>query len=344
MHVQSTNLVRLGLPLLTHPDPEVARQAYMLLLSAYGEGVAASLRRLAQDGDAEVRRQAQLALQGVAAGSALAAEIPEVTMHIACLGSLRAYVGGKWLEPRAWSPEGGGRAGWQKVQAVFAFLVHTGPHGTTRGVMSAAVWGEQASSSSLARTLTTLRQALDQALGQDFAERLLVTIGDHVRLDAELYETDWQQFERVYARAVDTEHANGLRAAAPLYAQALELYAGPYMGDVLPGSGWMTARRELLSSYCVIAAERLAEDAYARGDYRRCVQVCLQALAADPAIDDIVAWMLRAYAKLGNYGELDYAYHDYLRTVAMDTSDQRAQQDPVVRTYEEVIRSRIVND
>jgi DNA-binding SARP family transcriptional activator len=344
MHVRSTNLVRLALPLLAHPDPEVARQAYTLLLSAYGEGVAASLRRLAQDADGEVRRQAQLALQGVAAGSALAAEPSDVAMQIACLGSLRVYAGGRWLEPRAWSPEGGGRAGWQKVQAVFAFLVHSSPHGATRDAVSAAVWGEQTSTSSLARTLTTLRQALGQALGQEFAERLLVTTGDHVRLDAELYETDWRQFERVYARALDAEDANGLRAAAPLYAQALELYAGPYMGDVLPGSGWMAARRELLSSYAVIAAERLAEDAYARADYRRCVQVCLQALAAAPAVDDIVAWMLRAYAKLGKYGELDYAYHDYLRTAAMDPSDPRAEQDPVVRAYEEVIRSRIVND
>jgi DNA-binding SARP family transcriptional activator len=116
------------------------------------------------------------------------------------------------------------------------------------------------------------------------------------------------------------------------------------MADVLPGSGWMAARRELLSSYSVIAAERLAEETFERGDYRRCVLVCLRALAADPAGDDIVAWMLRAYARLGHFGELDYAYRAYLRAAGLDPADPRAREDTVVRTYEDVIRARAVNE
>ena len=104
MHVRSTNLVRLALPLLAHPDPEVARQAYTLLLSAYGEGVAASLRRLAQDADGEVRRQAQLATGQTAMAPimedladtrrevrALAAEIADLRTLLAALPPVVVY-------------------------------------------------------------------------------------------------------------------------------------------------------------------------------------------------------------------------------------------------------------
>jgi hypothetical protein len=184
MHIQRANLVRLSLALLTHADTEVGRATYRLLQCAYGAGVADELRRLAQDPEARVRRQAQRALETIVAAVPIEVEPqPQGEMQITCLGTLRAYASGRWIEARDWSPEDGGRAGWQKVQAVFGFLVHCGVHGTTRNALGEAVWGAAASPTSLARTLTTLtlRNVLGRVGGPAFAERTLLALPDSKR-------------------------------------------------------------------------------------------------------------------------------------------------------------------
>lgn len=345
MHLQSANLVLMSLPLLADTDDAVRRQVYALLFCAYGGHVPATLYRLARASDLEVRRQASRALD-LAGLPAIAAVKPssQTVLHVTCLGNLRLAVGDRWLDGRDWSPEEGGRAGWQKVQAVFAFLLHCGVHGTPRTTLGEAVWGGLASASSLARTLTTLRDALTRAAGAAFAERALLTAGDSCRLDPDCFTSDVGVFERVFALAVDTEHAEGLAAAVPLYAQVLDLYGGPYLADVLPGNGWMLPRREMLTSYSVIAAERLAANAYERGDDWRCVQTCLRALDAEPAADDLLTWLLRAYARLGRYAELEFAYRNYLRVAGLEPADQHATQDLVARAYAEVTRARAVNE
>lgn len=345
MHIQRANLVRLSLSLLNHPDAEVRRGVYTLLHCAYGTGVSEELRRIAQEPKAEVRRQAQRALESgeTAAPTVIAPQPPEV-LHITCLGALRVYAAGRWIEARDWSPEDGGRAGWQKVQAVFSFLAHCGVHGTTRSALGEAVWGTAASPSSLARTLTTLRNVLACVTGPAFAERALLINGDYCRLDPALYESDAQIFERVFSLAAETEQAEGLRAAAPLYEQALELYGGPYLANIVPGNRWMIARRELLSSLYVLAAERLAAETYQRGDDHHCVQICLRALDAEPAADDLLTWMLQAYARLGWYGELDYSYRNYLQVTGLDPGHPHAVKDSVIETYAKLTRSRVVNE
>lgn len=345
MHIQRANLVRLSLALLTHADTEVGRSTYRLLQCAYGAGVADELRRLAQDPEVRVRRNAQHALEALVATATRGIEPqPQGEMQITCLGTLRVYASGRWIEARDWSPEDGGRAGWQKVQAVFGFLVHCGVHGTTRGALGEAVWGTAASPTSLARTLTTLRSVLGRVGGSVFAERTLLINGDYCRLDPGMFDSDAQIFERTFRLAAETEEAEGLGAAAPLYGQALELYNGPYMADIAPGNGWMLARRELLSSLYVLAAERLAAEAYERGDNRYCVLVCLQALEAEPAADDLITWMLRAYARLGRYRELEQAYRDYLRVTGLKQDDPHVYKDSVINTYFDLTRSRTINE
>ncbi len=50
-----------------------------------------------------------------------------------------------------------------------------------------------------------------------------------------------------------------------------------------------------MSSF-VIAAERVAEHAYAQAQYAQWIGACALALDADPAADEVVVWLLRAYA------------------------------------------------
>jgi DNA-binding SARP family transcriptional activator len=329
------NLVRLYLPLLANPEPAVRQQACLILLGTYGDRALTYLRRLVDDDDAQVRQDVRLALLSVEEVTGQGVKLHAFQgMYVECLGRLRIYVGNHEIQPQDWGQAERGRAGWQKVQATLAYLVHCGRRGASREALGTAAWGGAFSANSLARTLSVLRQALDRyADGSPTLKRALVAEGDYCLLDAECYHTDVQLFERAYVVATEVEHTHGLAQAATLYLQAVQLYAGPYMADVLGGNTWCRQRRDHLMSSFVIAAERLAEHAYAQQQYQRCIEICALALDADSAADDVVVWLMRAYAASGLRAELEHAYRNYLRSVGLDSHGAEERQDLVARAY-----------
>jgi DNA-binding SARP family transcriptional activator len=141
-------------------------------------------------------------------------------------------------------------------------------------------------------------------------------------------------FEHVFDMAVRQEHEQGLDLAAPLYLQAMQLYSGAYMADVRPGNGWSRQRREYLMNSFVLAAERIAEHHHEHQRYEQCVSICQAAIDTDETADEIVVWLLRAYARLGRTAELKQAYRRYLRAAAHDLADAAMQQDVVVQEYQ----------
>ena len=327
--------MRLYLPLLTHHDPEVRRQACLILLGTYGERAVTALRRLLDDPDQQVRREARLGLLALVEVTDAGVRFrPPRGMYVACLGGLRVFVGNRELRPEDWAQTEGGRAGWQKVRAAFAYLVHSGRRGASRPALGAAVWGGAVSASSLARTLSALRHTLSAHY-----DGALMLDAEHCLLDPDSYHTDVQLFERAFDMATRVEHDQDLAAAAPLYDQAIQLYAGPYMADLPRGSGWWRERRDHLMSSFVIAAERAAEHAFTQQQYQRCADVCALALDADPSADDVVAWQLMAYGQLGATAELSHAYQAYLRAAGRDEQHEDPH-DRATRTYRELVASQ----
>lgn len=338
---RTANLALLYLPLLTNQQPQVRQQACMILLATYGERALTYLRRLLADRDPEIRQQAMRALQVIAEVSGLKVELqPFRGMYIECLGSLRVYLDSREVQQQDWMQLEGGRAGWRKVQGVFAYLIHRGRSGATREELGEAVWDGPVSASSLSRTLTALRQMLAHVGDSTFADRVLVVNRENLLLLPESYHTDVQLFERTFNMACHTENSQGLEAAQPLYAQAMRLYGGPYMADVPRSSDWSQERRDLIMNDFVITAERLAEYAYEQRRYLQCISLCQQALAADPSADDVMAWLLHAYAQLGLRFELEQAYRRYLAASAIDINSPEAPQDTVVQLYQDLVIGR----
>lgn len=334
-----TNLVRIYLPLLAHPQPAVRTQACMILLGTYGQQALTYLRRLLDDSDAQVRQQARLALLAVKELTDEPLRLrPFKGMYVECLGHLRVYVGNREIQAEGWAASGGGRAGWQKVQAVLAYLLHCGRRGTSRETLGAAIWGGEYSATSLARTLTVLRQAFEQdPAGAAIAAQALSIEPDFCRLAPDCYHTDVQMFEHVFSLAVQLEHDRDLCAAVPLYQQALLLYAGPYMADVARAAQWGRQRRDHLMSSFVIAAERQAEYFFSQRQFRQCQDVCALALDADPGADEAMIWLLRAYTAQGLRAEREQAYRAYLRATQTNALAVGGHDDPVVRVYRELV-------
>lgn len=307
----------------------------MILLVTYGDHALSSLRRLVNDPEPQVRQEARIALVAIAEITGREIKLqPFRGIYIECLGRLRVYVGSHEMQSKDWVQAEAGRAGWQKVLGVLAYLVHCGQRGTSRKALGEAVWGSAPSASSLARTLTALHQALDKyTVGSDALERVLVIGSDFCLLGPEHYQTDVQMFERAYDLGVQYEQDQGLALAVPLYTQVVQLYTGPYMTDVPRGSGWAWQRRQHLMSSFVLASERLAEYYYINRQYKRCIEMCLSAIDVDDVADDIIVWLMRAYAQEGRNAELKQIYRRYLRTMAIDPSDSGMQQDGVVQEY-----------
>jgi len=257
---------------------------------------------------------------------------------------MRVYADNREVQAQDWAQADHGRAGWQKVQGVFAYLIHSGRRGATRDAIGTAVWGGPFSANSLSRTLTTLRQTLVKACGPAFVERALMITDDYCALDPTYYHTDMQLFEHTYDTAVRLEQESGLELATPIYSQAMHLYGGPYMADVPRGNGWSQARRDHLMNSFMIAAERMAEHSYGQRQYKQCIAICLAALDTDAAADEIIVWLMRAYAQEGRHAELEHIYRRYARALRIDLEDLADRQDPVVQAYRNLGKARVVNN
>lgn len=330
------NPILLYLSLLTHDEERVRRQACEIMLSTYGERSLTFLRRLLDASDRDIQEQATRALRVVSEISGMRVEMhPFRGIYVECLGDLHVYVNGRDIKPEDWAQYDRGRAGARKVQGLFAYLVHMGAQGATSAEIGAALWNGTVSPSSLARTLSSLRQVLSRVGNPELAEQALIASRDVYRLESAQYQTDAGLFERTFNRAYQTEITAGLEPAVPLYQQARELYSGPYMADLPRSSDWGQEKRDLLMNDYVIATERLAEYEYSRHHYQRCLALCRAALECDPAADDVTCWALRCYARQGMRTELDRTYQRYRAIVTLNTSSFD-EQDSVVQLYDKL--------
>jgi DNA-binding SARP family transcriptional activator len=336
------NLLRLYLPLLTNHQPEVRQQVCLLLLGTYGDQALTYLRRMINDADQHVRQDARLALLAMTEMGDLTVKVqPFRGMYVECLGRLKVYISNHEMQPQDWAQAQGGRAGWQKVQAMLAYLIHCGRRGASRAALGSAAWGGPFSETSFARTLTALQQALNMyAGGSQIIEQALVVEGDYCLLDTECYHTDVQFFERTYGLATKIEREQGLMQATPVYWQAIQLYGGSYMADITSARMWCRQRRDHLMNSFIIAADRVAEQAYADQQYHKCIGICRVALDADPTADEPVIWLMRAAAIAGQRAELEHAYCNYLRATGLDKQNVGRSQDMVAQVYKELSRHR----
>jgi DNA-binding SARP family transcriptional activator len=334
MKERAANPILLYLPLLTHADAGVRRHACSIMLATYGERSLTLLRRLLDDPEPEIQRQAALALQAASEATGLRVELrPFRGIYVECLGDLRVFVNGREIRPEDWAQYDGGRAGARKVQGLFAFLIHCGAQGATHEAIGDAIWGGSVSQSSLARTLSSLRQVVSRVGSPDIAERAISATRDLLRIDPAAYQTDAGTFERIFNQAYRAEMVDGLDTAVPLYQQARALYVGPYMSDIPRSSDWGQELRDLLMNDYVIATERLGEYEFAQHHFQRCVALCREGLEADPSADDLTCWALRSYAQLGMRVELDRTYQRYRAITSFGAATPSKEDDTVEALY-----------
>lgn len=312
------NPARLYLPLLTSPNHEVREQAHLILASMYGPDATIFLRQLLHELDPATHNAALLALL-LLERPALFAETAGRAgqLYIECLGHFRLNYGGATLEHDEWLRHCKGRAGVQKAQSLLAYLVQCGRRGVSRSAAKSMIWPSHSDNRRLAATLLALRSIIGELCPRECDQLLLLT-ADHFVLCPDYYSSDDQQFERVFQIASEIETRQGLEQASPFYQQAVQLYGGPYMHGVAGAESWCGARRDLLADHFIIASERLAELAFRQRRYQECANLCELALESDPLAEELLYWLLQAYAALGRWADLEHSYQHFRRVLEND--------------------------
>lgn len=323
----------LYLPLLTDVRSTVRQHACALLLGTYGEHGLTMLRRCLEAPDRRVRQQARQALLHIGELTDLPVHVqPFEGIYVECLGHLRLYVDSQEWRLDTWVRGQNDQIGWQKLQGLLGYLLHCGKRGTTRSAIETAVWGK-GRAATLGRTLQGLRDLLAAMRGDEFARYALTVADNHCLLRPELFQTDVKAFDQAFALAVHTHETEGLPAAAPLYAQALRLYGGPYMIDLPHGAMWAQTRRDHLRGNFLIAAECLIEYTFECRHFEECIAICSQIFDTDESADEIVVWLLRAYKSTGQLALLEQTYRRYLLANGVDERSSDGAHDVVVRAY-----------
>jgi DNA-binding SARP family transcriptional activator len=155
-------------------------------------------------------------------------------------------------------------------RALVAALALAGGRITSYGQLIWAVWQEDASNRrvhNLHFHMSKLRGQL-RAIEPGRPEPRIVTQPSGYRLDLAGSRADWQEFDRLTARARVLGRDGDLTAAGRLYQAALSLWRGPALADIAAMSSWLGAQAARLDEQRLMAFEEQAEVDLAAGRHR----------------------------------------------------------------------------
>jgi DNA-binding SARP family transcriptional activator/transposase len=219
---------------------------------------------------------------------------PEPVVRILCLGAFQLHVRGERID--GWRPG--------KALSLFQYLVNHRERPVSREALIEVLWPDPealAASTSLKVAIHAVRQTIAQAS----ADKGALTVRTHptgYQLEALDTWVDVEEFERCCATARRLD-ALGLNAeASARYAEASALYRGDFLSDAW--EDWVLPRREGLKDEYLFVLARLADAAFAAGDYHACILHCQQALEQDACCEETYQTLMRCHARLGQRGRV----------------------------------------
>jgi DNA-binding SARP family transcriptional activator len=237
------------------------------LLGAYREHAKKTLRVVATDSDGRAARGARKLLADVTLH-------PRHDVRLEILGPTALYLDSQRQSNASWNRE--------RVRSLMLYLVLHGP--SRREQIIDAIWPDldaQAGARNLRVTLTYLNQALepDRCSGEasffirPYDPALAIARSPHFTLDSD-------EFESLVGQADDADERGLASVALDLYEQAVTLWRGQCLSDVVY-EDWAQAARTRLTERFVGAAVRAAELNLAARNIRVARSHAWRALTAD---------------------------------------------------------------
>ena len=211
------------------------------------------------------------------------------SLVVELLGGLRVFRDGKPLPPFE----------SRKVEALLGYLVLHRGRPLPREALAGLLWPEKEEAQArmnLRHALYVLRRALGSEHFQTSRNWIRFIPAAGLRLDVE-------EFEGLLGREAESEEER-----RRCLEQAVELYRGPFLEGVY--EDWVLAERDRIRGRYVDALLELAGQSARRGEYRRAVGLCRQALQAAPYSEAAYRHLMQYHYQAGAVEEALRAYQE----------------------------------
>ena len=291
----------------------------------------------------QVKEQAELAATQLG-GQPVESVLPEIRIY--CLGNLRVECNGLAIEGSGWA--GKSKAGRQKVKTLLAYLVERGVQGATKDELIEALWGSKAwgrdearLESSLARTLSALRQVLEPNLLPPATSSFILNDEGRYYLNTSLCWIDAKQFETLIKNARAAKSRNDHAGAEVAYQEAKALYRGEYFRDIVGAEEWAGLQRYALSQQLGIALMSLG-GYYLEAQAINEALVCYQAAIEQEPTNHTAHYMLiDALRQEGRLEDAILAYQ-HCRKI-FDQEVDEAPPESIVELYEDIQKEIVLS-
>jgi LuxR family maltose regulon positive regulatory protein len=217
----------------------------------------------------------------------------ETAVRVQCLGLFRVFVGGQEVSPEQWVSA--------KARDMLAYFVTCRHERIPLERAMEAIWPE---SDGHGRAFHSALYRLRQALRRPGETTKFIDVkGGEYWLDRSRFEMDVEGFETAVSRA----RATTAGEAAFYYEQAITLYGGDYLSNLLYYD-WAVPERQRLQTLYITALRRLAAYHANQGHNAQAITLLERAIAADPLQEECYCDLMRYYAAVGDKTSLARQY------------------------------------
>ncbi len=212
-------------------------------------------------------------------------------LRVYALGRARVYVNDRLLTSSDWA--------YAKAKELLFYLLANPPK--TREQIGLALWPDASPDqlrSSFHRTAHYVRRALGRP------EWIIVEKETYSFNRSLAYWFDLEDFERHLSESRRALRAQPKAPTPAMYSlhQAIKLYEGDFLDDLVEGE-WHLTRREELRRICLEALLTLAQLYFQQEHYIQAAEIYHQAIAHDNYLEAAHRGLMRCYARLGDHGQ-----------------------------------------
>jgi len=227
----------------------------------------------------------------------------ETAVRVQCLGEFRVFVDGQEVTQEKWVST--------KARDMLAYFVTHRQKRIPLEKATADIWPDQDQQGrAFHSALYRLRQALRH--GDEKTKFINVKSGEYW-LDTALFKIDVDEFET----AVSNSSASSISEAAEWREQAITLYGGDYMRNLLYYDWASVERRRFEDKFLQILVQS-AEDKAQNKNYLAAIGLMTQAIERDPLRENLYCCAMDYYAAMNNRSGLIRCYQS-LTEVLMQT-------------------------
>lgn len=220
--------------------------------------------------------------------------IPDHSIQVQCFGNFRVLLNGEEISQERWVSA--------KARDLLAYFVTLRGEKIPADKAFDAIWGEKERTSRTAfhTALSRLRNALKS--GEGNPRLILVEVGEYW-LDSARFRIDVDEFNSALAQARAATHS---AIRAEWHERAVALYRGEYLQNMY--YEWVFPERRRLTLSYLGALQELASYHLTNQSPKQAIEYIEKAIPLDPLDEDLYCLGMRAYAEVGERGNVARVY------------------------------------